>query len=174
MRSNLLDSIHRVLMDWNPSTDQLSHFKTQFLSYTSDVFCSRLHTGPGHFTASGFVRTQNFEHICLIFHPRFQKWIQPGGHLEDGDEDILAAAKREVFEETGLPDIQWDGTLRLDVHEVPTTPKQNTHLHFDMQFGFIAPFVPLGGDVRADWVAYDSFDKNTSDESVHRYLENWR
>ncbi|MAA79461.1 MAG: NUDIX hydrolase [Deltaproteobacteria bacterium] len=174
MRSSVLQSIHHVLMKWNPSTERLERFKSQFLSYKEEDFCSRLHTVPGHFTASGFVRTYDFAYICLIFHPRFKKWIQPGGHLELGDEDILEAAKREVLEETGLSNITWDGTIRLDVHDVPTTSKQEGHLHFDVQFGFIAPFVPLSGDIRADWIAYDSFDKSKSDDSVNRFLENWR
>lgn len=173
MRSNLLDSIHRLLDNMVIDSDHQRDIRAQFLSYLEEPYCSRNHTKPGHFTASGFVRTADSAQICLIFHPRFQKWIQPGGHLEEGDDDILAAARREVAEETGLVDISWDGTIRLDIHSVPETTKQSAHLHFDIQLGFVAPFVPLSGDVRGSWVAYESFDKSKSDDSVNRFLENW-
>ena len=174
MRSNLQQSIRDHLQDWNPESDQQITYKSRFLSFVDPVYCSREHVEPGHFTASGFIRTEDFEQICLIFHPRFQKWIQPGGHLEESDESILHAAKREVLEETGLRDIDWDGTIRLDVHEVPKTSKQSAHLHYDIQLGFVADFAPLKGDVRGEWVSWSSFDKSLSDESVNRFLENWR
>ena len=174
MRSNLLGSIHRLLDDMVTDSDQQRDIRAQFLTYIDEDYCSRNYTEPGHFTASGFVRTADFSQICLIFHPRFQKWIQPGGHLEKCDADIMAAAQREVAEETGLVDITWDGTIRLDIHDVPETSKQTAHRHFDIQLGFVAPFVPLKGDVRGSWIAYDSFDKSKSDDSVLRFLESWR
>ena len=174
MRSSLQNSIHNVLHEWKPSSAEQIRYKQQFLAYQTSEYCSRENTEPGHFTASGFVRTRGFEHICLIFHPRFQKWIQPGGHLDETDEHILEAAKREVEEETGLGNIEWDGTIRLDVHHVPTTSKQKAHLHFDIQFGFIGPFVSLSGDVRGEWISWGAFEKNKSDASVCRFLEKWQ
>ena len=174
MRSKILSSIHSLLHDWEVTFDNQQILQAQFLTYVDELYCSRECTEPGHFTASGFVRTFDFSKICLIFHPRFKKWIQPGGHLEVGDIDILSAAKREVAEETGLVDITWDGTIRLDIHEVPKTPKQEAHRHFDIQLGFVAPFIPLNGDVRGVWIEYDSFDKSKSDDSVTKFLENWK
>lgn len=52
-----------------------------------------------HFTASVLIVQDN--KVLLIFHPKFQKWIQPGGHIES-NETPVEAAYREVFEETGL------------------------------------------------------------------------
>jgi len=37
----------------------------------------------------------------IIFHKRLGKWLPPGGELHDG-ETPLEAARRELFEETGL------------------------------------------------------------------------
>lgn len=39
--------------------------------------------------------------FLLLFHRKHQKWLPPGGHLEK-DETPPEAARREVFEETGL------------------------------------------------------------------------
>lgn len=41
------------------------------------------------------------DHILLIFHKKFGKYIQPGGHIESGEEPYQTAI-REVLEETGI------------------------------------------------------------------------
>ena len=38
----------------------------------------------------------------LTLHPRLGRWVQLGGHCEDGDADIAAAALREAREESGI------------------------------------------------------------------------
>lgn len=39
--------------------------------------------------------------ILLIYHKKFNKYIQPGGHINEGEEPYEAAI-REVLEETGI------------------------------------------------------------------------
>lgn len=51
------------------------------------------------FTASVLIVKE--ERILLVFHKKYQKWIQPGGHMH-ADETPPEAALREAFEETGL------------------------------------------------------------------------
>ncbi|NGX43471.1 MAG: RNA pyrophosphohydrolase [Chlamydiae bacterium] len=41
------------------------------------------------------------DRVLLIYHRKIQKWLPPGGHI-DPNETPPEAAKREVFEETGL------------------------------------------------------------------------
>jgi 8-oxo-dGTP pyrophosphatase MutT (NUDIX family) len=54
---------------------------------------------PRHFTVTGFVSIAG--RTALHWHPRLQRWLPPGGHIE-ADEDPVQAVLREVAEETGL------------------------------------------------------------------------
>jgi 8-oxo-dGTP pyrophosphatase MutT (NUDIX family) len=51
------------------------------------------------FTASVYLIDN--QKVLLIYHPKLQKWLPPGGHVE-ADETPAEAARREVLEETGL------------------------------------------------------------------------
>lgn len=51
------------------------------------------------FTATTYIFKN--EEVLLLFHPKHQKWLPPGGHIES-DETPSEAARREVLEETGL------------------------------------------------------------------------
>lgn len=54
-----------------------------------------------HFCASAFVINPINKKILLVKHKDYDKWLQPGGHIED-DETPEEAAIREVYEETGI------------------------------------------------------------------------
>ena len=51
--------------------------------------------------ASAFIINPKDKKILLVKHGDYDKWLQPGGHIEE-DETPEEAAIREVYEETGI------------------------------------------------------------------------
>jgi 8-oxo-dGTP pyrophosphatase MutT (NUDIX family) len=95
--------------------------------------------GEAHFTASALVVDAGRTRTCLVLHRKLGLWLQPGGHVEPGDESIGLAALREVREETGL-DARLGGGMpeHLDIHEIPRRPDKPAHLHLDVRFLAVA------------------------------------
>jgi 8-oxo-dGTP pyrophosphatase MutT (NUDIX family) len=96
---------------------------------------SRAHFTPGHVTASCFVVDERNGALLLHHHRRLGRWLQLGGHIEDG-EHPAAAALREGSEESGLDDLTLlvDGIFDLDVHGIPPAKGEPEHRHFDVRY----------------------------------------
>jgi 8-oxo-dGTP pyrophosphatase MutT (NUDIX family) len=139
----------------------------------------RRHYQPGHFTASAFVLAPTGEELLLIWHTKFERWLQPGGHVEPADADIVAAARREVAEEAGLTalELAGPGLFDLDVHLIPPRKGEPEHRHFDVRLLFRALDGRLahGSDAgAARWVALGEIGLANSDESVLRAVRKLR
>ncbi len=150
------------------------------LATPADPF-SRARFDPGHVTASAFVVTPARDAVLLVLHAKLGRWLQPGGHVEPGDSDVAAAARREVREEVGLADVDApQGTAHafdVDVHRIPAHGHEPAHEHFDVRFLFVARAgaVLLIDEVRAArWVPLDEVSRMESDASVLRAVEKLR
>ena len=108
---------HLLLAHSPGDAQEAAHVQSvlQLLETSGDPF-SREHFQPGHVTASAFVVSPDAQDLLLIFHGKLHRWLQPGGHVEPDDEDVLAAARREVLEEVGLSGLEllhaWPGLDR--------------------------------------------------------------
>ena len=87
--------------------------------------------GPAHVTASAVVLAPTRSAVLLVLHKKVGLWLQPGGHVDDDDPSLAAAALREATEETGVAGLVVDpGPLRLDRHPAPCGVEH----HLDVQF----------------------------------------
>ena len=124
---------------------------------------------PGHITASGLVLSPTGERVLLVFHNRLQLWLQPGGHVEPSDNNVLTTAVREVREETGIS-VLTDITpilVAVDFHQIPATDREPAHFHHDLMFRLAAAgdAIDPSAEVReALWCPIEQLPKYHVDE----------
>ncbi|MEU3750285.1 MULTISPECIES: NUDIX hydrolase [Streptomyces] len=93
--------------------------------------------GAGHLTSSALVIDPARERVLLTLHKKLGMWLQMGGHCEEGDATVEAAALREATEESGIAGLTLlpGGPVRLDRHPIPAP----CHWHLDVQYAALAP-----------------------------------
>ena len=162
---------------------QISELK-DFISL--EPACFSRHTREGHLTASAMVVSPDFSQVLLTLHAKLGKWLQLGGHTDEGEE-LADAALREAREEAGQPEAQlypWQnhypqfnfgGTLMpfdCDIHTIPARGQEPTHRHFDVRFIVeLDPKLPIAitpesKDLR--WFSLKDAFKLTDERSMHR------
>lgn len=112
-----------------------------------DAYLAHLHAhpdamwracAPAHLTASTIVLDASAERVLLALHRKAGLWLQMGGHCEDGDATVAAAALREAREESGLADLRLlPGPVLLDRHPAPCSPAIDHH--YDVMYAAVAP-----------------------------------
>lgn len=145
-----------------------------FLNTNSNCF-SRTNKA-GHITGSALVIDGN-GNVLLNHHKKLDKWFQFGGH-SDGDPNTLNVAKREVFEESGITDIDDLGgkIFDVDVHLIPEDKAKNepAHYHYDIRFLFIAEnkeFKISDESKCIRWLSYKEARTYVNEPSMFRMLD---
>jgi 8-oxo-dGTP pyrophosphatase MutT (NUDIX family) len=133
-------SVVSTLTDWSPpdpAQDALRQAVLAFVLGRPDA-CRRACV-PGHITASALVLDHTGGLALLTLHPRIGRWVQLGGHCEDADADIVAAALREAEEESGVDGLTIESIpAALHVHALTCSLGVPTR-HLDVQFVAHAP-----------------------------------
>jgi 8-oxo-dGTP pyrophosphatase MutT (NUDIX family) len=143
--ASVRESVLETLSRWqppDPDQDSLREAVLAFVLARPDA-CRRT-CEPGHITASALLFDHTGSRVLLTLHPRLSRWVQLGGHCEDEDLDIVAAARREALEESGIEE-SGAAVLKID----PTPAAMHVHAltcslgvptrHLDVQFICQAP-----------------------------------
>ncbi len=128
----------RVLSGWKPPSPEQAALRQVYLDHLASRSDGvwRACT-PAHVTASMVVVDPTADHVLLVLHGRMHRWVQPGGHCEEGDASLAAAAAREALEETGLADVRVsEQPLLLSRHGAPC----HAETHLDVQYVGVAPY----------------------------------
>lgn len=128
------------LIKYNPCNEQEERDKAvmlRLLETEQDIFLRE--NLVAHFTASSWLVNKSRDKVLMIYHNLYHSWAWTGGHA-DGETDLLAVARREAQEETGVTDIRAVSgdifsleTLTVDGHRkrgvyVPS------HLHLNVTY----------------------------------------
>ncbi len=140
LKADIRQSAISILTDWqapDPAQDSLRHAVLAFVHGRADA-CRR-ECAPGHVTASALVLDDTGTRVLLTLHPRLGRWVQLGGHCDDEDADIVAAALREATEESGVAGLRIEPELAA-VHAHPVVCSLGVPTrHLDLQFVAHAP-----------------------------------
>ena len=134
----LRDDVRAVLAAWSAPDAGQAALRDEFVAFvdTHDDAVRRACV-PGHITASALVLSADRSEVLLTLHAKIGRWLQMGGHCEDGDTTLRAAALREGTEESGIPGLALGPhPVRLDRHRVGC---HGGCWHLDVQYVAVAP-----------------------------------
>ncbi len=171
-----MEDIKKIITDY-----QIKH-KEQDISQLIDFLNNNkdyLRTNKtGHLTASSWIVNKDKTKALMIFHKKYNQWLQAGGHIEI-NEKPLDTAIREAKEELGIQNINIldFNVFDIDIHPIPENIKKNEpkHFHYDLRFVMTIDdqnLTPDSTEVKEyKWVDFEELKLISKDSSVLRLIE---
>lgn len=128
------------LTQYQPYNEQEERDKAVMLSLLDakpDIYTRE--NQVAHMTASAWLLNKTHDKVLMIYHNIYHSWSWTGGHA-DGDRDLLAVAKREAEEETGVTDIKavTEDIFSIEILTVDGHEKRGayvpSHLHLNVTY----------------------------------------
>jgi 8-oxo-dGTP pyrophosphatase MutT (NUDIX family) len=168
-----------VTLDLSSRQGEQIHRQRMIQLLDSCPACFRRDAFPAHFTGSALVVSADGIRCLLHHHRKLDRWLQFGGHC-DGEEDVLAVAQREAFEESGIGGliVASRRPFDLDIHEIPAIGDEPAHFHYDIRYVLIAPeqagfrSSPESKELR--WFSKDELNGQELDQGLRRMVEKWQ
>ncbi|MBF6097283.1 NUDIX domain-containing protein [Nocardia cyriacigeorgica] len=158
-------SATELLEAWSPAAGPDASLREAMLAFLGSAprGCLREHAA-GHITASAVVFSAGGDEVLLTLHPRVGRWIQLGGHCEEGDLTVADAALREATEESGIAGLRLEpGLYGAQAHPITCSLGVPTR-HLDLLFRITAPAgaVPVRSAESTDlrWWPIDALPDN--------------
>jgi 8-oxo-dGTP pyrophosphatase MutT (NUDIX family) len=140
----------------------------------------------GHLASQGFLFNKDFSKVLLLHHKSLDMWIQPGGHMDPEDIDLVKATKREVLEETGLQDCTYLPVdvnnplmpICISINTIPANLKktEGEHYHFDLAYVFVTENEDINIDIsesnNCKWISFKEFKLNKNFKMISLNLKN--
>jgi len=172
-----MERLYKQLQDYTPYNRQEAADKQtmlEFIQRNPDA----LHRSnrAGHFATSAWVVNRPRTKVLMIYHNIYNSWSWSGGHA-DGEANLMAVARREIAEETGLEEITplTEDILAINVLTVERHIKKgqvvSSHLHLDVDFLFEADdSLPLrikdDENSAVAWIDIDRIDEFVNEEKM--------
>ena len=173
MKEDLLNTLYDYLLIF-PKEKTRQTKLLNYLQNSTDEQVVDWNNFNGHIVASGFIYAKKEKKFLLLYHKDLNMYLYPGGHINSDDINVLEAAKREIFEETGLKNIEQLKLsknellpLDIDIHLISYNKRLNLpeHYHFDFRYLFMVDKIPkIKIDVKEHanykWVDLNDLSKN--------------
>ena len=168
-------NIEQQIADYKPYNEQEAHDQAvmrQLLATQPDLFTRE--NQVAHMTASSWLLNATHDKVLMIYHNIYHSWAWTGGHA-DGDRDLLAVAKREAMEETGVTEIRAisEDIFSLEILTVDGHEKRGayvpSHLHLNVTYLLEAdPELPLrikeDENSEIGWIGVEEIERRSTEK----------
>ena len=168
MKESLINLLNSYLILF-PEESERQKLLIEYLESHKDDELIDWNNFDGHIVAGGFIYAKEENKFLVLYHNDLKMFLYPGGHVDNDDVNTLFAAKREIYEETGLNDLEQlivsDNELipiDIDTHKIGYNERLNLpeHYHFDFRYLFVVDKIQ---DIKTDveemsgykWISLD-------------------